>query len=63
MEEAPIPINIPSEKSFELTSNKNNKFILTFKNIKSTSIFISAVFNDEIIKIFYESEFILEKIK
>ena len=63
MEEAPIPINIPNEKTFELTSNKNNKFKLTFKNIKSSSLFISAFFNDEIIKIFYEAEYPLEKIK
>ena len=63
MEEAPIPLNIPEEKTFELTSNKNNKFLLTFKNIKSTSLFISAIFDDETIKIFYESEYTLEKIK
>ena len=63
MEEAPIPINIINEKSFELNSNKDNKFILTFKNIKSASLFISAVLECEYIKIFYENEYSLEKIK
>ena len=63
MEEAPIPINIIGEKTFELISNKGNKFIITFRNIKSASLFISAIFDDGIIKIFYENDFSLEKIQ
>ena len=63
MEEAPIPTDTPKEKTFELNSNKNNKFIITFRNIESSSLLISAVFDDQILKIFYETEFTLEKIK
>ena len=62
MDEAPISIKSPEQKIFELTSNKGNKFILTFKNIKSTTLFISAVFDDGVVKTFYETEFPLEKI-
>jgi hypothetical protein len=50
-------------KTFELTSDKGNKFILTFKTIKSTTLLISAVFDDKIIKTFFESEFTLQKIQ
>ena len=63
MDKAPIPVKNPEQKIFELTSNKGNKFIFTFKNIKSATLFISAVFDDGVVKIFYESEFPLEKIQ
>ena len=63
MEEAPIPIDILNEKTFDLISNKGNKYIITFKNIKSSSLLISAIFNDGIIQIFYEGEFPLKNIQ
>ena len=63
MYEAPIPVNNPEQKIFELTSNKGNKFIFTFKNIESNTLFISAVFDDGVVKTFYETEFPLEKIQ
>ena len=46
----------------ELLSNKNNKFLTSFKN-KEKSLFISSIFNDGIMKIFFEADFPLEKIK
>lgn len=52
-----------TERVFELISNKENKFIITFTNKNSSSLFISAIFNDGIIKEFYEKEFAIEKIK
>jgi len=53
MDEAPIPVKNPEQKIFELTSNKGNKFIFTFKNIKSTILCISAVFDDGVVKTYY----------
>ena len=34
MEDAPILVKIPDQKIFGLTSNKGNKFVFSFKNIK-----------------------------
>ena len=63
MEEAPTVKEGKTTKTFELTSDKGNKYIFTFKNIKSTSLLIEALFDDGIVKTFFESEFTLEKIK
>ena len=61
--EAPIIKDDKSQKTFELKSDKGNKYIFTFKNIKSTSLLIEALFDDGIVKTFFESEFTLDKIK
>ena len=61
MEEAP-PVK-KEQKIFELISDKGNKFIITFKTVKSSSLIITAIFDDGIIKEFYEAEFTIEKIK
>ena len=53
MEEATIPVKIPNQKIFGLTSNKGNKFIFAFKNIKSTILCISDVFDDGVVKTSY----------
>ena len=63
MVEAPIPVKIPDQKIFGLTSNKGKKFIFTFKNIKSFILCISAVFDDWVVKTSFETEFPLEKIQ
>ena len=60
MEEAPTVKEGKTTKTFELTSDKGNKYIFTFKNIKSTSLLIEALFDDGIVKTFFESEFTLE---
>ena len=52
-----------SQKTFKITSDKENKYIVTFKNIKSTLLLIEAEFDDENNKTFFESEFTLDKIK
>ncbi len=64
MEDAPRPIiqNNNKEKVIELVSNKGNKFIINFIN-KTSSLFISSIFDNGIIKVFYETIFSLEKIK
>ena len=51
------------ERVFELISNKENKFLINFVNKNSSSLFVSAIFDDGIIKEFYEEEFSVEKIK
>jgi hypothetical protein len=51
------------ERVFELVSNKENKYLINFANKNSSSLFISAIFDDGIIKDFYEEEFTIEKIK
>ena len=61
--EAPTIKEDKSQKTFDLKSNKGNKYIFTFKNIKSTSLLIEALFDDGIVKTFFESEFTLEKVK
>ena len=64
--EAPIAIkekDTIDPKTFKLTSNKGNDFILTFKSIKSDTLLISAMFDDKVIKTFFESEFTLQKIQ
>ena len=61
MTEAPT-INTQKEKIFELISNKENKFVFNFTK-KNSSLIISAIFDDGIVKTFYEKEFSLEKIK
>ena len=61
--EAPTIKEDKSQKTFDLNSNKGNKYIFTFKNIKSTSLLIEALFDDGIVKTFFESEFTLEKVK
>ena len=63
MEEAPTIKNDKNQKTFELKSDKENKYVFTFKNIKSTSLLIEALFDDGIVKTFFESEFTLDKIK
>ena len=67
MQVAPLAIKTEEgdlkEKIKELTSNEGNKFVISFKNKDSSSLFISAVFDDGIVKTFYESDFPLEKIK
>ena len=63
MEEELISNDDKSQKSFEITSDKENKYIVTFKNIKSTSLLIEAVFDDENNETFFESEFTLDEIK
>ena len=63
MEEELISNDDKSQKSFEITSDKENKYIVTFKNIKSTSLLIEAVLDDENNKTFFESEFTLDEIK
>ena len=63
MEEAPTIKNDKNQKTFELTSDKGNKYIFIFKNIKSTSLLIEALFDDGIVKTFFESEFTLEQVK
>ena len=64
MEDAPSPTiqNNNKEKVIELVSNKGNKFIINFIN-KTSSLFISSIFDNGIIKVFYETIFSLEKIK
>ena len=52
-----------TQKTYKITSDKENKYIVTFKNIKSTSLLIEALFDDGIVKTFFESEFTLEKVK
>ena len=52
-----------SQKTFKITSDKENKYIVTFKNIKSTSLLIEAEFDDENNKTCFESEFTLDEIK
>ena len=52
-----------NQKTFKITSDKENKYIVTFKNIKSTSLLIEAVFDDENNETFFESEFTLDEIK
>ena len=42
--EAPTIKEDKSQKTFDLNSNKGNKYIFTFKNIKSTSLLIEALF-------------------
>ena len=63
MEEAPIIKVDKSQKTFDLKSDKGNKYLFTLKNIKSTSLLIEALFDDGIVKTFFESEFTLDKIK
>ena len=63
MEEAPTIKDDKNQKTFELTSDKKNKYTFTFKNIKSTSLLIEALFDDGIVKTFFESKFTLDKIK
>ena len=63
MEEAPTIKDDKNKKTFELTSDKKNKYTFTFKNIKSTSLLIEALFDDGIVKTFFESKFTLDKIK
>ena len=63
MEKATIPVKIPNQKFVGLTSNKGNKLIFTFKNIKSSILCISAVFDDGVVKTSYQTEFLLEKIQ
>ena len=53
----------PKERIFELLSNKENKFIVTFNYKNSSSLFVSSILDDGIIKTFYEKEFAIEKIK
>ena len=52
-----------SQKTFKLKSNKGNKFLFIFKNIKSTSLLINSIFDDGVVKTFFETEFTLDKIK
>ena len=52
-----------NQKTFKITSDKENKYIVTFKNIKSTSLLIEAVLDDENNKTSFESEFTLDEIK
>ena len=52
-----------SQKTFKLKSNKGNKFLFIFKNIKSTSLLINSIFDDGVVKTFFEKEFTLDKIK
>ena len=63
MEEESISNDDSSQKTFKITSDKENKYIVTFKNIKSTLLLIEAEFDDENNKTFFESEFTLDKIK
>ena len=63
MEEAPTIKEDKSQKTFELKSDKGNNYVFTFKNIKSASLLIEALFDDGIVKTFFESEFALDKIK
>ena len=63
MEEESISNDDSSQKTFKITSDKENKYIVTFKNIKSTSLLIEAEFDDENNKTFFESEFTLDEIK
>ena len=64
MTEAPIiKTQNPKERTFELFSDKENKFIFNFTNKNSTSLLISSIFDDGIVKTFYEKEFSLEKVK
>ena len=64
MDDAPRPTiqNNNKEKVIELVSNKGNKFIINFIN-KTFLLFISSIFDNGIIKVFYETIFSLEKIK
>ena len=61
--EAPTIKEDKSQKTFNLKSEKGNKYIFTFKKVKSTSLLIEALFDDGIVKTFFESEFTLDKIK
>ena len=63
MEEEPKLNDDSTQKTYKITSDKENKYIVTFKNIKSTSLLIEAVFDDENNKTFFESEFTLDEIK
>ena len=59
---APVPNKENENKIIELYSNLGNKFVVNFIN-KSTILFISSVFDNGIVKKFFESEYSLEKIK
>ena len=61
--EAPTIGFVKSQKTFELKSNKGNKFLIIFKNIKQTSLLINSIFDDGVVKTFFETEFTLDKIK
>ena len=50
------------EKTFEITSNKGKKYVISFKN-NGTTLLITSIYDDSIRKIFYESFYSLEKIK
>ena len=63
MEEVPIIKDDKNRKTFELTSDKENKYVFIFKNIKSTSLLINSIFDDGVVKTFFETEFTLDKIK
>ena len=59
---APVPNKENENKIIELYSNLGNKFVVNFIN-KSTILFISSVFDNGIVKKFFESEYSLETIK
>ena len=61
--EAPTIKDDKGQKTFKLKSDKGNIYIFTFKNIKSVSLLIEALFDDGIVKTFFESEFTLDTIK
>ena len=46
-----------SQKTFEINSDKRNKYIFTFKNIKSSPLLIEALFDDGIIKTIFKFEY------
>ena len=50
------------EKTFEITSNKGKKYVISFKN-NGTTLLITSIYDDSIRKNFYESFYSLEKIK
>ena len=61
MEEAQTPKN--KEKIVELTSNSGHKFSTIFSNNKSSSLHIKSVYDNSTVKMFFEADFPLEKIK
>ena len=46
----------------ELTSDKQKKYLTSFIN-KESSLFISSILDDGVVKTFFEADFPLEKIK
>ena len=63
MEEESISNNDKNQKIFKIISDKENEYIVTFKNIESTSLLIEAQLDDENDENYFEAEFTLDEIK